>query len=73
MLLCIYVCVSIHIHAHALVPSANFLLQIWKKLQTLGDNIIALAKCLSNKTMTSFREQVDELACICLVVFGIFS
>lgn len=47
------------------------ILEIWAKLQKVGSDIIALARCLSDKTMSSFREQVDELACIftlfCLV------
>ncbi|KAK4387339.1 PHD finger protein EHD3 [Sesamum angolense] len=31
--------------------------QIWMKLQKVGNDITALAKCLSDKTMTSFCEQ----------------
>ncbi|KAK6114940.1 hypothetical protein DH2020_007209 [Rehmannia glutinosa] len=33
-----------------------------QQLQKLGNDIIALAKCLSDKTMTSFREQVGSSA-----------
>ncbi|KAL0391770.1 UNVERIFIED_CONTAM: PHD finger protein EHD3 [Sesamum radiatum] len=36
--------------------------QIWMKLQKVGNDITALAKCLSDKTMTSFCEQVGNSA-----------
>ncbi|KAL8059569.1 hypothetical protein ABFS82_03G094200 [Erythranthe guttata] len=34
--------------------------QIWTNLQRLGNDIISLVKCLSDKTMTSFCEQVGS-------------
>ncbi|KAG8378212.1 hypothetical protein BUALT_Bualt08G0114300 [Buddleja alternifolia] len=36
--------------------------QIWTKLQKVGTDIVALAKCLSDKTKTSFHEQVSSSA-----------
>ncbi|KAK4433724.1 PHD finger protein EHD3 [Sesamum alatum] len=36
--------------------------QIWAKLQKVGNDITALAKCLSDETMTSFCEQVGNSA-----------
>ncbi|XP_011074808.1 PHD finger protein EHD3 isoform X1 [Sesamum indicum] len=36
--------------------------QIWMKLQKVGNDITALAKCLSDKTMASFCEQVGNSA-----------
>ncbi|KAI3464573.1 hypothetical protein Pfo_021236 [Paulownia fortunei] len=36
--------------------------QIWTRLQKLGNDINALAKCLSDKSLTSFREQVGSSA-----------
>ncbi|KZV28811.1 hypothetical protein F511_06245 [Dorcoceras hygrometricum] len=32
--------------------------QVWTNLQNVGANIVALAKCLSEKTMASFQERV---------------
>ncbi|KAL6504526.1 hypothetical protein OROGR_026449 [Orobanche gracilis] len=36
---------------------------VWTKLQKIGSDITALAKCLSDKTATSFREKVGNSAC----------
>ncbi|KAI3460549.1 hypothetical protein Pfo_017212 [Paulownia fortunei] len=36
--------------------------EIWTKLQKVGNDIAALAKCLTQKTMTSFHEQVGNSA-----------
>ncbi|KAL3845484.1 hypothetical protein ACJIZ3_002887 [Penstemon smallii] len=36
--------------------------QIWTKLQKVGADMFALAKCLSDKTTTSFHEQVGSSA-----------
>ncbi|KAL2467804.1 PHD finger protein EHD3-like [Forsythia ovata] len=34
--------------------------QVWKKLQNVGTDMITLAKCLSDKSITSFRAQVGS-------------
>ncbi|KAL3840052.1 hypothetical protein ACJIZ3_024643 [Penstemon smallii] len=36
--------------------------QIWTKLQRVGNDIVVLAKCLSDETTSSFREQVGSTA-----------
>ncbi|XP_047953440.1 PHD finger protein EHD3-like isoform X2 [Salvia hispanica] len=35
--------------------------EIWAKLQKIGSDVTALAKCLSDKTIISFHEQVSNL------------
>ncbi|XP_073294784.1 PHD finger protein EHD3 isoform X1 [Primulina huaijiensis] len=34
--------------------------QVWTRLQNVGTNIVALAKCLSEKTMASFQERAGS-------------